>query len=61
MDGPLPAFVNKVLLEHRQTHFLHTISGSVHATVADLSIVTETIRLSKANILTALPLAEKVC
>ena len=35
--GPLPVFVNKVLLKHSHVHHLHIVYGCFHATTAELS------------------------
>ena len=36
-NGPLPDFVNKVLLKHRHTHLVHTVYGGFHAALAEPS------------------------
>lgn len=40
-SGPLPDFINKVVLEHI---YLHIVSGCVHATVAELSLCNRDIK-----------------
>lgn len=58
-----PVFVNKIVLEHSQLEimYLHIVCNCFHTTMAELSVVAETVWPPKPNILTIWLFTKKVC
>ena len=58
-SGVLPGFVNKVLLQHRNSSLPYYL-WLLHITIAELSSVTETTQATESKIVTTLTFTEKV-